>query len=47
MKLLPGFVELSRVVIHPPEKHPIDCRKRLEVDRLPAMFNGLFVSPSN
>jgi hypothetical protein len=26
-KPLLGFVELSRVVIHPPEKHPIDCRK--------------------
>src|ERR1700730_7586387 len=45
-ELLLGFVELSRMVIHPPEKRSIDCRKRLELDRLPAMFDGLFVAPS-
>src|ERR1700737_1418405 len=45
-QLLLGFVELSRVVVNPPEKHSIDCRKRLDLDRLPAMFDGLFVAPS-
>src|ERR1700731_3561269 len=44
-QLLLGFVELSRVIIHPPEKLSIDCRKRLELARLPAMFDGLFVVP--
>src|ERR1700724_25327 len=46
VELLLGFVELSRVIIHPPEKRSIDCRKRLHLDRLPAMFDGLFVAPS-
>src|ERR1700741_468612 len=45
-QLLLGFVEISRVVIHPPKKRSIDRRKGLELARLPAIFNGLFVGSS-
>ena len=45
-KLSLSFIKLSRVVIHPPKKRSVDCRKRLEPDRLPAKFDGLFMAPS-
>src|SRR3984893_11767997 len=45
-ELLLGFVELSRMVIHPPEKRSMYGRKGLGLDRLPAMLDALFVVPS-